>query len=198
MTRASSSSSPSIKTKILSLLLHLLPFSARIVFSRARYMALAIGIAVCLWIIFNVFEQLLCFSPIWVFYLPEDAIIGFILTNITAILVGILVIMNVYVIKHSKLKISKSSFSGTSLSILSSICVSCSSIGFLLISTFGGLGIAVSNFLSIYELSLRIISIGILLFALYSIHKRITKSCVLGCNIESNLSSYIPANPLTI
>src|SRR5919106_1754933 len=194
----SSSSTTSIKTKLLSLLVSLLPLSIRIVFSRALYVALAIGIAVIFWIIFNVFEQLLFFSPIWVFYLPEDAIIGFILTNITAILVGILVIMNVYVIKHSKLKISKSSFSGTSLSILSSICVSCSSIGFLLISTFGGLGIAVSNFLSIYQTPLRIISIGILLFALYSIHKRITKSCVLGCNIESNLSSYIPANPLTI
>ena len=101
------SSSPitSIKTKLLSLLVSLLPLSIRIVFSRALYVALAIGIAVIFWIIFNVFEQLLFFSPIWVFYLPEDAIIGFILTNITAILMGILVIMNVYVIKHSKLKL---------------------------------------------------------------------------------------------
>ena len=56
-------------------------------------------------------------------------------------------------------------------------------IGFLLISAFGGLGIVVSNFLSIYQTPLRIISIGILLFALYSIHKRITESCcVFGCN----------------
>ena len=88
--------------------------------------------------------------------------------------------------KTFKVKISKSSFSGTSLSILSSICVSCSSIGFLLISTFGGLGIVVSNFLSIYQTPLCIISIGILLFALYSIHKRITKSCVFGCNTTYN------------
>jgi hypothetical protein len=184
MTRSSSSSSPSIKTKLLSLLLHLLPFSARIVFSRARYIALAIGIAVCFWIIFNVFEQLLFFSPIWVFYLPEDAVIGFVLTNVTAILVGTLVSMNVYVINYSKLKITKLSslFSGASLSILSSMCVSCSSIGFLIISTFGGLGIVVSNFLSVHELSLRIISIGILLFALYSVHKRITKSCITDYN----------------
>jgi hypothetical protein len=62
---------------------------------------------------------------------------------------------------------------------LSSTCVSCSSIGFLLISTFGGLGIVVSNILSIYQMPLRIISIGILLFALYSVHKRITKACVI-------------------
>ena len=101
----SSSSTASIKTKLLSLLVSLLPLSIRIVFSRAPYVALAIGIAVIFWIIFNVFEQLLFFSPIWVFYLPEDAVIGFILTNITAILMGILVSMNVYVIKHSKLKL---------------------------------------------------------------------------------------------
>jgi hypothetical protein len=182
---SSSSSSSSIKTKLLSLLAHLLSLPIRIVFSSALYIALTIAIAVGFWIIFNVFEQLLFFWPVWVFYLPEDAVIGvigFVLTNITAILIGILVSMNVYVIKHSRLKITKSSslFSGTSLSILSSTCISCSSIGFLLISTFGGLGIVVSNFLSTYQIPLRIISIAILLFALYSIHIRITKSCTVN------------------
>jgi hypothetical protein len=185
---SSSSSSSSIKNKILSLLVHLLPLSIRIVFSSASYIALAICIAVSFWIIFNVFEQLLFFSPIWVFYLPEDAVIGFVLTNITAILMGILISMNVYVVKHSKLKITKSSslFSGTGLSILSSTCVSCSSIGFLLISTFGGLGIVISNFLSIYQTPLRIISIGILLFAQYSIHNKITKSCAVDYSAAYN------------
>ena len=183
-----SPSSSSIKTKLLSLLAHLLPLPIRIVFSSALYIALTIAIAVGFWIIFNVFEQLLFFWPVWVFYLPEDAVIGFVLTNITAILIGILVSMNVYVIKHSRLKITKSSslFSGTSLSILSSTCISCSSIGFLLISTFGGLGIVVSNFLSTYQIPLRIISIGILLFAQYSIHNKITKSCAVDYSAAYN------------
>lgn len=152
--------------------------SIRIVFSHILYIALAIAVATVFWIVFNVFEQLLFFLPVWVFYLPEDATSSFALTNVTAILLGILVSMNVYVIRHSRLKISKPSsfFSGAGLSILSSTCVSCSSIGFLLISTFGGLGIAISNFFSIYQIPLRIISIGILLFALYSVHKRITKT----------------------
>lgn len=153
-------------------------------FCHILYIALAIAVATVFWIVFNVFEQLLFFSPVWVFYLPDDAISSFALTNVTAILLGILVSMNVYVIRHSRLKISKSSsfFSGAGLSILSSTCVSCSSIGFLLISTFGGLGIVLSNFLSMYQIPLRIISIGILLFALYSVHKRITKTCVMDYN----------------
>ena len=57
---------------------------------------------------------------------------------------------------------------------------SCSSIGFLLISTFGGLGIVISNFLSTYQLQVRILSTAVLLFALYSVHKRITKNCVVN------------------
>jgi hypothetical protein len=138
------------------------------------YISLGVTITAVFWIIFNVFEQLLFFWPVWVFYLPEDATISFILTNISAVLMGLLVSMNVYVIKHFRLQISKSSlFSGTGLSILSSTCISCSSIGFLLISTFGEVGIVVSNFLSMYQIPLRILSIAILLFALYSVYARI-------------------------
>jgi hypothetical protein len=178
MTSSSSSSlATTFKSKLLSLLL---PSSIRIVFSSSSlYIILAVATAAVFWIIFNLFEQLLFFWPVWVFYLPEDAITGFILTNITAIFLAMLVSMNVYIIRHFKLEISKSLFSGTSLGILSSACISCSSIGFLLITAFGGLGIVVSNLLTTYQVPLRLISIGILLFALYSVHKRLTESCVV-------------------
>jgi hypothetical protein len=174
---------PTFKSKLLSLLFYILPSPIRIVFSSILYISLAAAITAGFWIIFNVFEQLLFFWPVWVFYLPEDAIISFILTNVSAVLMGLLVSMNVYIIKHFKLQISKSSlFSGTGLSILSSTCISCSSVGFLLISTFEGLGIVVSNFLSIYQIQLRILSIAILLFALYSVHARIKKGCMIEYN----------------
>jgi hypothetical protein len=174
---------PTFKSKLLSLLFYILPSPIRIVFSSILYISLAAAITAGFWIIFNVFEQLLFFWPVWVFYLSEDAIISFILTNVSAVLMGLLVSMNIYIIKHFKLQISKSSlFSGTGLSILSSTCISCSSVGFLLISTFGGLGIVVSNFLSIYQIQLRILSIAILLFALYSVHARIKKGCMIEYN----------------
>ena len=133
------------------------------------------------WILFNTFDQLLFFSPIIVFYLPEDAITGFIFSTITAVLIGIVVSMNLYLLKHSKkLKISVASlFSGSSLSVLSSTCASCSSIGFLLVSTFGGIGITASTFLSNYQTPLRIVSICLLIGALYSISNKLTKSCIL-------------------
>ncbi|HEY7778505.1 MAG TPA: hypothetical protein VIA09_08190, partial [Nitrososphaeraceae archaeon] len=118
--------------------------------------------------------------PIWIFYLPEDAIVGFILTTIISVLMGILVSMNIYTIRHSKLRIGKKSvFSGSSLSIISSVCSSCSSVGFLLTSTFGSIGIIATNLLTIYQIPLRIISVVILVFALYIIHRKIVKSCVM-------------------
>ncbi len=52
-------------------------------------------------------NELLFFSPIVTFYLPEDAIVDFILSSTTAVLMGELVSMNVFVLKHSKnLKVS--------------------------------------------------------------------------------------------
>lgn len=158
----------------------LIPLSFRIVFSNLLYILIATVVAVIFWIFLNTFDKLLFFSPVWTFYLPDDAVLGFILTNLSSILLGILISMNIYIIKRANLKISKSSLlSGTTLGILSSTCASCSSIGFAIISTLGGTGIAISNFLEVYAIPLRIISILILLYGLYLVHNKLTKSCVI-------------------
>ncbi len=160
--------------------MNLIPFSFRIVFSNLSYIYIATVVAVVFWILFNTFDKLLFFSPVWTFYLPDDAVLGFILTNTSSILLGILISMNIYVIKQANLKVSKSSLlSGTTLGILSSTCASCSSIGFAIISTLGGTGIVISNFLEVYAIPLRILSILILLYALYLVHNKLTKSCLI-------------------
>src|SRR6476469_3476475 len=100
--------------------------SFRLVFSRTHYLSIAAITAVTFWTVFSIFDQLLFFSPIIIFYLPDDAVMGFILATITSILLGIVVSMNVYVIRHSKLKIGLASFfSGSTVSVLSSTCASC-------------------------------------------------------------------------
>ncbi|HEX5519561.1 MAG TPA: hypothetical protein VFX18_03890, partial [Candidatus Nitrosocosmicus sp.] len=78
---------------------------------------------------------------------------------------------------HSIVRFDKSMLIGSIVGIASSACASCSSIGFLLISTFGGFGIIATDFLTNYQTSFRIISISILTWALYSFLNRITKSC---------------------
>jgi len=126
------------------------------------------------------FDQLLFFAPIVIFYLPPDAITGFILTNITSILMGFVVSMNVYLLRHSKLKLSLASLlSGSSLSVLSSTCASCTSLGFVLVSTFGGAGIAASSLMSNYQIPLRIVSIALLIWTFYSISTKLTTSCFI-------------------
>jgi hypothetical protein len=149
------------------------------VFSNRHYIAITAAVFTIFCIIFNVFDQLLFFSPIVTFYLPDDAVTGFILTNITSVLMGILVAMDVYVIRNSKLRLDKSIVSGSILAIASSACASCSSIGFLVISMFGGFGIITIDLLTNYQTPLRMISIVILLWTLYDIQNKITKPCAM-------------------
>jgi hypothetical protein len=157
-----------------------MPLVFRMVFSNPLYIAITAIVFTIFWIIFNVFDQLLFFSPIVTFYLPDDAVTGFILTNITSVLMGILVAMNVYIIRNSmKLKLDKSIFTGSILAIASSACASCSSIGFLVISMFGGFGIITIDLLTNYQTPLRMISIVILLWALYHVQNKIIKPCAM-------------------
>jgi hypothetical protein len=154
---------------------------AIMVLAKSRlYVALAFGVAAIFWIAFNMLDQLLFFSPFWDFYLPNDAVPSFILSNIIAALMGLVVSMNVYIIRSLKLKkISASMFSGTSVGMISGACASCTSLSFLLISTFGGVGAVASSVLSTFQIPLRLLSIGLLVWALYSTSKRLTASCVL-------------------
>ncbi|CAN5808872.1 hypothetical protein BH23THE1_BH23THE1_13280 [soil metagenome] len=158
-----------------------LPIALKLVYlsNPVLYTGISVIVFSSFWIIFNIFDQLLFFSPILYFYIPDDAQIGFVITNISAALLGIVVSMNIYVIRTSKLRINKSSlFSSSLLGIVSSACASCSSIGFLIISTFGGAGIIATGFLTNYQIPLRLLSIVIIIWALYVVHNKITKSCM--------------------
>lgn len=157
--------------------------SAKMVFSEKSYLGLAIAVAVAFWIILNVLDGLLFFSPVLNFYypIPQDAIPGFILTNILSSLIGIVTSMNVYAFRNSHAGINKSSFfSGSTLGTVSSICAGCSSVGFYLATTFGAAGVAASSFMSNYQIPLRLLAIGLLAWTYYSAHKRITRSCSLS------------------
>ena len=152
----------------------------RIVFGNSFYVVLAIATAVLFWVIFNILDDLLFFSPILVFYLPNDAITSFVLSNVTSMLLGLVVAMNAYIFRHTRTRINKASlFSGSTLSVITSACASCSSLGFFLISTFGSVGLLASTILSNYQIPLRLISIGLLFWATYSASKRLATSCVL-------------------
>jgi len=153
--------------------------SARAVFSCRGNLALAVGVAIIFWILFNFLDGLLFFSPYLDFYfpLPQDAILGFILSSITAPLIGAVISMNIYIARNSG-SIGKSFLSGSSLGTVSSICAGCSSVGFYLATTFGAAGVAASAVMSNFQLPLRLIAIGLLVWAYYSAHRKIIGSCI--------------------
>ena len=155
------------------------PNAFTIVFSQKLYAAIAVSSAVLLWTAFNILDGLILLSPVLTFYLPipEDAQFGFVLSIVTATLAGIVISMNVFLFKAG-LKIGKASFlSGSTLGTVSSMCASCSSVGFYAASTFGVAGVAASSFLSNYQTPLRIAAIAILVVACFTAQRRIGKAC---------------------
>lgn len=151
----------------------------RTVFSGKAYVALAIAVAAGFWTLFNWLDQLFFFEPVFAFYIPGDAALGFMLSTITSVLLGIVISMNVHVFRNAKVKLGASLFSGPTLSVVSSACAGCTSASFFFITTFGIAGVAATSFLAQYQISLRLAGIALVVWALYAVSKRINQSCGL-------------------
>jgi len=68
-------SKSNISTKQQSIITNLkvtIPLAFKMVFRNRLYIAIAAGVFVTFWIVFNVFDQLLFFSPVLTFYLPDE------------------------------------------------------------------------------------------------------------------------------
>lgn len=156
----------------------------RTAFSNPIHIGIASITGVVFWVVTNTFDNILFFSPFLAFYVPSDMLGMFLLSCINSILVGILVNFSLHIMRNLKLKISKSALSGTTISIISSTCVSCSTFAFTIASTFGALGFAVSDFLAANQTVIREISTIILLFAVFTNYMKISKSCKLTSSYQ--------------
>lgn len=152
-------------------------FVTRTAFSNPLYLIIASIAGFVFWIVTNTFDNILFFSPFLAFYVPNDMLGVFFLSCINSILVAVLVNFNLHIIRDLKLRISKSAVAGTTISVISSACASCSTLGFILASTFGGLAVVVSNFLSGNQTIIREISTLILLIAVGTCYIKIRESC---------------------
>ena len=151
----------------------------KLVFRHGAYVAIAATSATILWAIFSLLDGLLLVSPVVTFYypIPKDALPGFFLSIATAGLAGVVISMNVFLFRTGQ-KISRASLmSGSTLGAISSMCASCSSVGFYAAGTFGVAGVAASSFLSNYQLPLRVVAIAILALALVGAHRKINANC---------------------
>jgi hypothetical protein len=154
----------------------------RTVFSRTSYAAIAASFAVAFWTIFNVLDGLILISPTLTFYfpIPEDALLGFGLSIVTAALGGVVLGMNVFLMKAGKPAGKASLLSGSAMGTISSVCAGCSSVGFYIASTFGFAGVAASSFLANYQMPLRVVAVAILVVAFFIAARRIAMNCKIS------------------
>ena len=116
-------------------------------------------------------------EPYIIFSIYPESIVNFSLILILSIFAGIVISMNIFRIRQIKKtnKIGVSLF-GTMIGASAGAC-SCGPIGFSIITTFGAAGGIATAFLDMYEIPLRIISIGILIVVFFTSLKSLKNEC---------------------
>lgn len=150
----------------------------KMVFTQKSYIALAITISAGFFLLFSILDEYLFFSPILIFHIPQDSIANFSLSVAITILLGIIISMNLYLFKKMQFgwKQSRYWLSGSFIATATGAC-GCTSLGFAIISTFGGAGILATSFVTNYQLPLKIVSLAILVAAYYSLRKNMITNC---------------------
>jgi hypothetical protein len=116
-------------------------------------------------------------EPYIIFSIYPESIVNFSLILILSIFAGIVISMNIFRIRQIKKtnKIGVSLF-GTIIGASAGAC-SCGPVGFSIITTFGTAGGIATAFLDMYEIPLRIISIGILIVVFFTSLKSLKNEC---------------------
>lgn len=151
----------------------------RTVFTNRSYIVLAVAVFAVFFILFNTLDEYLFFSPILVFHVPPDTVINFALSIAITTLLGIVISMNIYMLRNLQVSLKEVSswLSGSFIATATGAC-GCTSLGFALISTFGGAGILASSFVTNYQIPLKIISLAILFVAYYYVRKNMIRTCI--------------------
>jgi len=120
-------------------------------------------------------------SPFVAGHIPKGTELGFTLIVVLSIMSALVLPMNIYrikLLKNSKKKIGGSIF-GSFIGAAAGAC-SCGPIGFAIISTFGSVGATSLAFLTIYEIPIRIIAIGLLILTYYTTIKSLNVECKIN------------------
>jgi hypothetical protein len=148
-----------------------------LVFSNYSYIGIACAVFVVLFLMISTLSEFVFFEPYFVFYVPDDRILGFVLIVAVSALSGLVIPMNVYLLKAiRKAKRVSGGFLGSMIGASAGAC-SCGPVGFSIISTFGTVGGTATAFLTAYEIPLRIVSLGILGYAYYTTTKSLNTEC---------------------
>ena len=148
-----------------------------IIYSKPFYILIAIGIFFLLFLPLIIVSEFLFLEPFLVFSIYPETTLSFSLIVTLSFLSSLAVSMNIYRVKLIKeTKKIGSSIVGTIVGASAGAC-SCGPIAFSVIATFGTAGSIVSSFLTIYEIPIRLTSIGILGIVIFITAKSLSHEC---------------------
>ena len=154
----------------------------KLVFSNPLYLITSVSVFAIMLVFLLYARGFLFFQPYFVFQLPEDLTLSFVLIVMVSGFMGLVSSMTIYQILMQKAspKYASSGMLGSFLGIGTSVCTSCTQIGFTIISMLGATGAATLSFISYYEIPFRIISIALLILSYFLLTKSITAKCKIG------------------
>ncbi len=148
-----------------------------IIYSNPSYILISIGIFFLLFIPLITISEFLFFEPFLVFSIYPETTLSFSLIVILSLFSAFAVSMNIYRVKLIKeTKKIGSSIIGTIIGASAGAC-SCGPIAFSVIATFGTAGSIASSFLTVYEIPIRLTSIGILILVIFVTTKSLSREC---------------------
>jgi len=148
-----------------------------IIYSNPSYILILIGIFFLLFIPLIIISEFLFFEPFLVFSIYPETTLSFSLIVALSLFSAFAVSMNIYRVKLIKeTKKIGSSIIGTIIGASAGAC-SCGPIAFSIITTFGTAGSIASSFLTVYEVPIRLTSIGILVIVIFVTTKSLSREC---------------------
>ncbi|HXV66947.1 MAG TPA: hypothetical protein VD731_06975 [Nitrosopumilaceae archaeon] len=155
----------------------------KLVFHNYKYIVLAAVIFVGMVIPLSIISEFLFLQPFVIAHIPNGGEISFLLIIVVSALSGLVLSMNVYRInsfRNSPKKKLGGGLFGSIIGAAAGAC-SCGPIGFAVISIFGTAGGIATAFLTNYEIPIRLVAIGILVYTYYAT----VKSLALECKVKS-------------
>lgn len=148
-----------------------------IIYSNPSYVLILIGIFFLLFIPLIIISEFLFVEPFLVFSIYPETTLSFSLIVTLSLFSAFAVSMNIYRVKLIKeTKKIGSSIIGTIIGASAGAC-SCGPIAFSIIATFGTAGSIASSFLTVYEIPIRLTSIGILVIVIFVTTKSLSREC---------------------
>ena len=148
-----------------------------IIYSNPSYVLILIGIFFLLFIPLITISEFLFFEPFLVFSIYPETTLSFSLIVTLSLFSAFAVSINIYRVKLIKeTKKIGSSIIGTIIGASAGAC-SCGPIAFSIIATFGTAGSIASSFLTVYEIPIRLTSIGILVIVIFVTTKSLSREC---------------------